>query len=204
MIPVSSPFEDYGRNGISCRLVNKSTAWKRSMTKSVKSVNVSHYVVQRVSGSRFEVHTVYAPRGECRCPRLFSLPSDHSFREVISHLLNTVEPDEVKARRRRGFKRRRFWAAGVNDVWPQDQHDKWGRFGLWLHAGLEAFSGEINWMKIWWTNKNPRLIAKSYIDTCRRISGTSLCQILGVCLSAYDRCSNHNSKRSWHGKLWSC
>jgi hypothetical protein len=22
-----------------------------------------------------------------------------------------------------------------------------------LHAGLEAFSGEINWLKIWWTNK---------------------------------------------------
>ena len=62
----------------------------------------------------------------------------------------------------------------MNDVWPQDQHDKWGRFGLWLHAGLEAFSGEINWMKIWWTNKNPRLVAKFYLDTCRRIGGRSL------------------------------
>jgi hypothetical protein len=46
-----------------------------------------------------------------------------------------------------------------------------GAFGLWLHAGIEAFSGEINWMKIWWTNKNPRLVAKFYLDTCRQIGG---------------------------------
>jgi len=98
----------------------------------------------------------------------------HATREVISRLLKVMEPEEVAQRRRRGFKRRHFWAAGVNDVWPQDQHDKWGRFGLWLHAGLEAFSGEINWLKIWWTNKNPRLVAKYYLDTCRRIGGVPI------------------------------
>jgi hypothetical protein len=101
------------------------------------------------------------------------------FRELIGRLLNIVEPKQVNARRQRGFKWRRFWAAGVNDVWPQDQHDKWARFGLWLHAGLEAFSGEINWVKVWWTNKNPRLITKYYIDTCRQIGGTSFHPTLG-------------------------
>jgi len=95
-------------------------------------------------------------------------------RPLIAGLLKTVEPEEVANRRQRGFCRRHFWAAGVNDVWPQDQHDKWGRFGLWLHAGIEAFSGEINWMKIWWTNKNPRLVAKFYLDTCRQIGGVPI------------------------------
>ena len=95
------------------------------------------------------------------------------FRETISSLLKNMEPDEVVQRRRHGFRRRYFWAAGVNDVWPQDQHDKWGRFGLWMHAGIEAFSGEFNWLKVWWTNKNPRLIKKYYLDTCRRIGGES-------------------------------
>ena len=94
------------------------------------------------------------------------------FSTVVTSLLKTVEPEQVNERRRRALRRRRFWAAGVNDVWAQDQHDKWGRFGLWLHAGLEAFSGKINWLKIWWTNKNPKLVAKYYIDTCRRIGGT--------------------------------
>ena len=92
-------------------------------------------------------------------------------RPLIAGLLHAVEPEAVASHRRRGFRRRHFWAAGVNDVWPQDQHDKWGRYGLWLHAGLEAFSGEINWLKIWWTNKNPHLIAKFYLDTCRQIGG---------------------------------
>ena len=99
-------------------------------------------------------------------------------RELIGRLLNIVEPEQVVERHQRGFKWKRFWAAGVNDVWPQDQHGKWGRFGLWLHAGLEAFSGKINWLKIWWTNRNPRLITKYYIDTCRRIGGTSFHQTL--------------------------
>ena len=94
------------------------------------------------------------------------------FSTVVTSLLKTVEPEQVNERRRLALRRRRFWAAGVNDVWAQDQHDKWGRFGLWLHAGLEAFSGKINWLKIWWTNKNPKLVAKYYIDTCRQIGGT--------------------------------
>lgn len=62
--------------------------------------------------------------------------------EVISSLLETVEPEEVVLCRR-GFRRRYFWAAGVNDIWPLDEHDKWGRFGLWMHAGIEAFLGEF-------------------------------------------------------------
>ncbi|KAF8510512.1 hypothetical protein BU17DRAFT_77669 [Hysterangium stoloniferum] len=85
--------------------------------------------------------------------------------QTISQLLRMVESDEVKQRHHHGFHRCRLWAAGINDVWPQDQHDKWGWFGLWLHAGIEAFSGEINWLKVWWTNKNPRLIVKYYLDT---------------------------------------
>jgi hypothetical protein len=85
-----------------------------------------------------------------------------------------VEPEAVAQHRRRGFKRRRFWAAGVNDVWPQDQHDKWGRYGLWLHASTEAFSGEINWIKIWHNNRNPRLIVSYYLEACRKIGGTSV------------------------------
>jgi hypothetical protein len=54
-----------------------------------------------------------------------------------------------------------------------------------LHAGLEAFSGEINWLKIWWMNKNPRLVAKFYLDTCQRIGGRSFYPTLRV---SYNYC----------------
>jgi hypothetical protein len=90
---------------------------------------------------------------------------------VITELLQNVEPEAVAQHRCHGFKRKRYWAASVNDVWPQDQHDKWGHYSLWLHASIEAFSGGINWIKIWWTNKNPRLIVSYFLEMCRKIGG---------------------------------
>lgn len=86
--------------------------------------------------------------------------------------LHETEPNAVMARRRRRFKRRRFFAAGVNDIWAMDQHDKWGpRFGLWLHNSIDPFISVNNWLKVWWTNKNPRLIAKYFLDYVRKYGG---------------------------------
>ena len=104
------------------------------------------------------------------------LLTDTTTRMVVSEYFKQTEPDAVKARKRRRFKRRRFHAAGVNDVWAQDQHDKWGpRFGLWLHNSIDPFTGFNNWLKIWWTNKNPRLIAGYYIETIRKYGGRWYC-----------------------------
>jgi hypothetical protein len=50
------------------------------------------------------------------------------------------------------------------DMWAFDQHDKWMRFGLRLHIGLDPYPGRIEWLKIWWTNSNPRLIASYYLE----------------------------------------
>ncbi|KAI0086273.1 hypothetical protein BDY19DRAFT_908518 [Irpex rosettiformis] len=46
-----------------------------------------------------------------------------------------------------------------------DQHDKWRKFQLFLHVGIEPHSGLILWLKIWWTNRNPRLVCSWYLDT---------------------------------------
>lgn len=72
----------------------------------------------------------------------------------------------MRQRRANRLKRKRFWAAGPNDLWAVDQHDKWKyKFGLALHSGLDPFIGRIQWLKIWWTNSNPRLILSYYLDT---------------------------------------
>ena len=60
----------------------------------------------------------------------FELILNASNRELMSRFLKVVEPRAVEARKSHRFKRKRYWAAGVNDAWPQDQHDKWMRFGL--------------------------------------------------------------------------
>ncbi|KAG1834010.1 hypothetical protein DFJ58DRAFT_719387 [Suillus subalutaceus] len=88
--------------------------------------------------------------------------SFHVPRELIAKLLKITEPNAVEARRRGCLKRRRFL------------HDKWLRFGLWLHISLDPFTGWINWLKVWWTNKNPRLIARYYLDCCRKLGDPAL------------------------------
>ncbi|KAK7007129.1 hypothetical protein R3P38DRAFT_3325564 [Favolaschia claudopus] len=71
----------------------------------------------------------------------------------------------VRQRRANRLRRKRFWAAGVNDLWAIDQHDKWKyKYGLALHTGIEPFIGRIQWLKIWWTNSNPRIILSYYLD----------------------------------------
>lgn len=64
-----------------------------------------------------------------------------------------------------------FYATGVNHIWAMDQHDKWEQFGLWLHIGLDPYSGKILWLNIWWTNSNPRLIASYYLASVHEHKG---------------------------------
>ncbi|KAF8462338.1 hypothetical protein JB92DRAFT_2547437, partial [Gautieria morchelliformis] len=101
----------------------------------------------------------------------------HAFREehikvsrrVVNEFFQEYEPEGMRERKAKWLKRRRFWAAGVNDIWAIDQHDKWKQFNLWLHTGIEPYSGLILWMKVWWTNKNPCLIFHYCLEQASRI-----------------------------------
>ncbi|KAK7036943.1 hypothetical protein R3P38DRAFT_3311626 [Favolaschia claudopus] len=93
---------------------------------------------------------------------------------LLNRAFQLVEPDQVARRKRKRFRRKRFWAAGIMDILTFDQHDKWKRFGLWLHVGLDPLPGRLAWLKIWWTNRNPRLITSYYIEACRQLGGIPL------------------------------
>ncbi|KAL4269040.1 hypothetical protein AB1N83_001842 [Pleurotus pulmonarius] len=94
-------------------------------------------------------------------------------KSVREYLLLT-EPAAVSARKRYQWKRRVFWCAGVNDLIVLDQHDKWKRFELYIHAGLDPFSGYVHWLKVWWTNRNPILITSYYLDAVTQQQGIPL------------------------------
>ncbi|KAG8708075.1 hypothetical protein FRC09_001464 [Ceratobasidium sp. 395] len=85
-------------------------------------------------------------------------------RSVIHEWMKITEPDQLEARKRRVVKRRRFYSTGPNEIWALDQHDKWKRFGMWMHVGLDVYSGRILWLKVWKTNRNPRLICSWYLS----------------------------------------
>jgi hypothetical protein len=87
------------------------------------------------------------------------------FRNVIESYFAIYESDLVRERKANRLCRKRFWAAGVNDLLCVDQHDKWKKYGLALHTGIEPFVGHIQWLQVWWTNSNPQLILSYHLDT---------------------------------------
>jgi len=100
------------------------------------------------------------------------------FRKLVNDFLRDVEPEAVAKRKHGLFKRRRFWSAGVMEYWSIDQHDKWGRFGLWLHLGLDPYPGRFAWLKVWWCNRNPRLLINYYLEAARKVGGMFLAVLL--------------------------
>ncbi|KAG0697228.1 hypothetical protein DFH29DRAFT_947187 [Suillus ampliporus] len=86
-------------------------------------------------------------------------------RSVVISYFAIHEPELVRQRQANRLRRRRFWAAGVNDIFAVDQHDKWLKYGLGLHTGIEPFSGRIMWIRVWHSNRNPQLILSYYLDT---------------------------------------
>ncbi|PPQ85599.1 hypothetical protein CVT25_012505 [Psilocybe cyanescens] len=85
-------------------------------------------------------------------------------KDLVVEYFKIFEPRLVKERKAGRLKRHHFWSAGINDLWAVDQRDKWKKFGLALHTGIDPFPEKIHWMKVWWTNNNPKLIASYYID----------------------------------------
>lgn len=92
-------------------------------------------------------------------------------RNVIRQCLKLVEPDLAAGPIANRIVRRTFYAAGVNHFWTMNQHDKWRRFGLFLHGCVDGFTGKILWLVIWWNNSNPRFICAQYLETVRRLGG---------------------------------
>lgn len=97
--------------------------------------------------------------------------TDGCQRKLIMEFNRQTDPAGVAARRAGRIRRRVFHAAGVNHIWAFDQHDKWKRFGLRLHLGIEPFTGFLLWMIVWWTNSNPKLVCREYIQAARKYGG---------------------------------
>lgn len=127
-------------------------------------------------------------------------------RSVVKSYFATYEPELVRHRKANCLRRRRFWAAGVNDLFAVDQHDKWLRFGLALHTGIEPFSGRIMWIRVWHSNRNPQLILSYYLDTIEKL-GRKFITTTGLMHDFAKLCCRYaygNTKRPWLRKFWNC
>ncbi|KAG6848359.1 hypothetical protein H0H93_000889 [Arthromyces matolae] len=124
-----------------------------------------------------------------RQDHLIKVPED-----LLLAYFREFEPEAVQSRKQRKFRRKRFWAAGVMDILSIDQHDKWKRFGLWLHLACDPYPGRIAWLKIWWCNRNTRLLNSFYIGAGREVGGVPL-------VTQSDRGKENNGIANMHTAL---
>ena len=102
-----------------------------------------------------------------------SLPTLNYYnRRTILDFFRRHDRDGIARRKYKKFKRKRFHCAGVMDLLTIDQHDKYKRWGLFFHVAQDPFSGRLAWMHVWWTNRNPVLIASYYIRSARKVKGS--------------------------------
>ena len=104
----------------------------------------------------------------------------------------TYEPHLLKQCKVNCLQHRHFWAAGVNDIWAVDQNDKWLHFSLTLHTGIEPFSGQILWTKVWHSNRNPQLILSYYLETVKEFG----CKYMFLSLFQGSRAVRHSDDHS--------
>ncbi|EDQ99277.1 uncharacterized protein LACBIDRAFT_316760 [Laccaria bicolor S238N-H82] len=134
---------------------NLGVEWSRRQNHTVESIHEDVQAIRRLyplAGAR-EMKSI-----------LFHDRDMDVERSLIIRYFHAYESDMVKERKARRLKRRRFWAAGVNDLVAVDQHDKWKRFGLALHIGEDPFCGVTHWLRVWHNNNNPKLVLSYYLD----------------------------------------
>ncbi|KIK74605.1 hypothetical protein PAXRUDRAFT_121905, partial [Paxillus rubicundulus Ve08.2h10] len=132
----------------------------------LKRTRQQGHTIETVQDALTELRVTYPNAGACEMVNLLFHERNMSIaRSVVTTYFAIYEPELVRQCKACCLRRRHFWAAGVNDLFAVDQHDKWLWYGLGLHTGIEPFSGRIMWIRVWHSNQNSQLILSYYLDT---------------------------------------
>ncbi|KAG1930743.1 hypothetical protein F2P79_022072 [Pimephales promelas] len=92
-------------------------------------------------------------------------------RETVRLLLSVLDPDGVAYRRARRLRRRRYHNPGPNFMWHVDSYDKLKPYGLCINGCVDGFSRNVMWLKVYFTNNDPKVIASYFIETVKNRDG---------------------------------
>lgn len=92
----------------------------------------------------------------------------HATQETVRLTLTVIDTDGVNARRRRRLIRRSKHSRGPNYCLHVDGYDKLKPFGISIHGCMDGFSRKIMWLTASHTNKNPRHVARNYVEHLKR------------------------------------
>lgn len=92
-------------------------------------------------------------------------------KEVVRLLMRIIDPRGVALRQCRRLHRRVYHSKGPNYLWHLDGYDKLKPFGLCIHACVDGYSRYVMWLKVGFTNNNPRVIAYYFMTTVQELGG---------------------------------
>ncbi|XDV44873.1 hypothetical protein PO909_013091 [Leuciscus waleckii] len=92
-------------------------------------------------------------------------------RETVWLQLSVLDPYGVAYRRARRLRRRRYHNLGPNIMWHIDSYDKLKTYSLCINGCVDGFSRNVMWLKVYFTNNEPKVIATYFIETVKNRDG---------------------------------
>ena len=92
-------------------------------------------------------------------------------RRLVESLMREVDPRGVEQRKSRCLRRRMYVSPGSNFCWHIDGYDKLKPFGFSIHGCVDGFSRRIIWLEVQRSNKNPKCIAKYFLNHVKAARG---------------------------------
>lgn len=92
-------------------------------------------------------------------------------KEDVRLILGCLDPIGVNNRKARRLRRRDYYTDGPNSIWHIDGNDKLCPYGFGIHGCIDGYSRKIIWLRIYYSNSDPKLIGGYYIDAVEQLGG---------------------------------
>ena len=116
-------------------------------------------------------------------------------RQTVQIILKHLDPEGMRLRSRKAFRRREYYVRGPNYMWHLDGYDKLKPFGFAIHGAIDGYSRRMLWLKVGPTNNDPSVIANYYLSTVNEIGGAP--RILRGDRGTDTSDTSQNSKNPW-------
>ena len=92
-------------------------------------------------------------------------------RYIVARLLKEIDPEGSLHRQAHRLRRRQYLNPGPNYCWHADGYEKLKPYGFPIHGCIDGFSRRILWLALEKSNNNPKVIARLFLDTVKRVEG---------------------------------
>ena len=92
-------------------------------------------------------------------------------RRLVESLMREGDPRGVEQRKGRCLRCRMYVSPGSNFCWHIDGYDKLKPFGFSIHGCVDGCSRRIIWLEVQRSNKNPKCIAKYFLNHVKAARG---------------------------------